>query len=71
MVYNLLQVIWSYLRAGVSKTSFGEHVLDKLPNEKKRKQIKSFQAVFDLKLETHSDSHPAYPHYNCHEVSIS
>ena len=68
-VYNLLEDLRSYLRAGVSRTSFGEetdHLLDKLPNEKKKKQMDSFQAVFGLslkKLETHLDSHPAYPHY--------
>ena len=68
-VYNLLEDLRSYLRAGVSRTSFGEEtdrLLDKLPNEKKKKQIDSFQDVFGFslkKLETHLDSHPAYPHY--------
>ena len=45
--------IRSYLRGGVSRTSFGEEtdrLLVKLPNEKKKKQIESFQAVFDLSL---------------------
>ena len=68
-VYNLLEDLRSYLRAGITKNSFGsetDHLLDKLPIEKKRAQIKLFQAVFALslqKLETRLDSHPAYPHY--------
>ena len=68
-VYNLLEDLRLYMRAGVTKTSFGsetDRLLDKLPNDEKLKQIKSFQAVFDLslrKLETHLDSHPAYPYY--------
>lgn len=68
-VYNLLEDLRLYLTAGVTKTSFGEEtdrLLDKLPNENKATQIKSFQAVFDLslkKLRAHLDTHPAYPYY--------
>ena len=42
-VYNTLEDLRSYLRAGTIKTSFGEEtdrLLDKLPMEKKRAQVK-------------------------------
>ena len=44
-VYNTLEDLRSYLRAGTIKTSFGEEtdrLLEKLPMEKKRAQVKSF-----------------------------
>ena len=48
-VYNMLEDIHSYLRAGISKTTFGEQtdhfLLSQLSVEKKRKYIKSFQTV--------------------------
>ena len=68
-VYNTLEDLRSYLRAGKTKTSFGEqtdHLLQNLPLEQRRVQIKSFQAVFSLslqKLEVHIDNLPAYPYY--------
>ena len=68
-VYNTLEDLRSYLKMGTIKTSFGEEtdrLLDKLPIEKKRLHIKSFQAVFGLslrKLEGYIDCHPAFPHY--------
>ena len=73
-VYNTLEDLRSYLRAGTIKTSFGEEtdrLLEKLPMEKKRAQVKSFQVIFGLslrKLEGHIDSHPAYPHYKALRV---
>lgn len=70
-VYNLLEDLQSYLKAGITKNNFGSEtnrLLDKLPNEKKRKHfiIKSFQAVFDIslkKIESHLDSLLAYQYY--------
>ena len=73
-VYNTLEDLRSYPRAGTIKTSFGEetdHLLNKLLIEKKRAHIKSFQAVFSLslrKLEGHIDRHPAFPHYKAVRV---
>ena len=68
-VYNTLEDFGLYLRAGTTKTSFGEktnHFLQNLPLEQRRVKIKSFQAVFSLslqKLEAHIDNLPAYPYY--------
>ena len=41
-VYNTLEDLWSYLRAGTIKASFEETdcLLDKLPIEKRRAQVK-------------------------------
>ena len=68
-VYNTLEDFGLYLRAGTTRTSFGEetnHLLQNLPLEQRRVKIKSFQAVFSLslqKLEAHIDNLPAYPYY--------
>ena len=68
-VYNTLEDLRAYLRAGTTKTSFGEetnHLLQNLPLEQRKVQIKSFQAVFNLslqKLEVHIDNLPAYSYY--------
>ena len=68
-VYNTLEDLRSYLRAGTTKTSFEEeanHLLQNLPLEQRRVKIKSFQAVFSLslqKLEAHIDNLHTYPYY--------
>ena len=44
-VYNMLEDLRSYLRAGISKKTFGEQtdrLLSQLSVEEKRKHIKSF-----------------------------
>ena len=73
-VYNMLEDLRSYLRAGISKTTFGEQtdrLLSQLSVEEKRKHIRSFQSVFDVslqKLERHLDQHPAYGYYKAARV---
>ena len=68
-VYNTHGDLRAYLRARTTKTSFGEetnHLLQNLPLEQRKVQIKSFQAVFNLslqKLEVHIDNLPAYSYY--------
>ena len=52
-LYNTLEDLRSYLRAGMSKTTFGEQtdrLLSHLSVEKKREHIKSFHTVFDISL---------------------
>ena len=68
-VYNLLEDLRSYLRAGTSRPVFGpetDRLLSKFTAEQRRKYIKSFHNIFQLslrKLEEHLDGHPAYPYY--------
>ena len=53
IMYNMLEDLCSYLRAGMSKTTFGEqtdHSLSQLSVEKKRKHIKYFLTVFDVSV---------------------
>ena len=73
-VYNRLKDLWSYLKSGLSKSSFGvetDRLLAKYPVEQKRKHIKSFQNVFKLslqKLEEHWDAHPACLYYEAMRI---
>ena len=63
-----------YLRSGIQKTTFGtetDRLLSKLPQQERKKQVKSFQEVFRLsskKLESHLDTHPAYAYYKAVRV---
>ena len=69
-VFNLLEDLRAYLRAGCTKTTFGvetDRLLLKLSASERRKQIGFFRKVFGLsikKLDTHLESHPAYEYYN-------
>ena len=73
-VYNLLEDLRSYLRAGASKDRFGpetDRLLDKFAADQKRKYVKSFQTIFKLslcKLDGHLDKHPAHLHYKAVRV---
>jgi len=68
-VYNLLEDLRFYLRAGATKTTFGtetDQCLSKLSDAEKKKTIKSFQDIFKqarTKLEHHLEQHPAYSFY--------
>ena len=50
-IYNFMEDLKYYLSAGVTKISFGvetDQCLSKLPQNERKKTIKSFQQVFDL-----------------------
>ena len=70
LVYNLLENLRLFLKAGGSKTSFGEEITDRLLEkfsaDEKKKHITSFHIIFCLslrKLEDHLDGHPTYQYY--------
>lgn len=64
-VYNYMENLRMYLRAGIRKLTFGtetDRLLAKLPESERKKHVKSFKEVFRLsckKLESHLDAHPA------------
>ena len=74
LVYNRLEDLRSYLKAGISKTSFGEEtdrLLAKFSADEKKKHVKSFHTIFRLslqKLEDHLDRHPAYQYYKAARI---
>ena len=54
LVYNLLEDLRSYPKAGISKTSFGEEtnrLLEFFSADEKKKHIKFFHTVFHLSLQ--------------------
>ena len=57
-VYNILEELRSYLRAGTIKTSFGEetdHLLNKLPIEKSERISSHFKLFLVFPLENWKD----------------
>jgi hypothetical protein len=71
LAFNYLEDLRMYLHA---ETNFGpktDRLLSKLPDTKRKKQVKSFQEVFRLsskKLENHLEVHPAYAYYKAVHV---
>ena len=73
-VYNYMEDLRMYLKAGICKTTFGietDQLLEKLPESERKKHVKLFQAASRLsskKLEGHLDTHPAYAYYKAVRV---
>ena len=73
-VYNLLEDLLSYVRAGTERECFGSETdrwLARFPQSEKKKYIKSFKNVFMLakkKLCEHLDNHQAYQMYKATRI---
>ena len=73
-VFNLLEDLVAYLKAGSKKNLFGtetDRLLTKLAEPGRKKCIKSFQDAFALsvkKIQGHLDKHPAYKFYKAVRV---
>ena len=73
-LYKFMEDLKSYLSAGATKICFvveTDQCLSKLPQNERKKTIKSFQQVFDLarkKLVNHLDKHQAFNLYKAVRV---
>ena len=73
-VYNTMEDLRAFLKAGITKTSFGpesDRLLSKLQAPERKRAIAWFQKAFRLsaaKLDMHLDKHPVYAYYKAARV---